>query len=357
MAKAQIQYEKPDDLELDATNPRLPSSLTRTPESMLEYIATHYSIEELMGSIGENGFFEGEPLIAVKENGKLYIVEGNRRLTAIKLINNPNLLNIPSITTAAEIAIEKVMEVPVVIFSNREKIHKYLGNRHISGVKEWSSFAKARYLHGLHELKIGDGADYDEAIDAVARSIGRRRDYVARILGALRVVEIVAENDYFDIPSLGEHNIPFSVFYTAFQKVEIRDYVGYSFQDHNIEIDVDNLANLTRWLCVKDKDGRTVLVNPNNIKRLACILEHDEARQELEQGSSIEEAFRYTETAGDDFLRLLHSVKRDLSRLNSLVAEVDFEERFKDQLRTVFRHVKALRNSWKSKNNEDEDFD
>ena len=48
-----------------------------------------------MGSIGEKGFFQLNPLLVVKQHGKeMYeVVEGNRRLTATKLLNFPELAN------------------------------------------------------------------------------------------------------------------------------------------------------------------------------------------------------------------------------------------------------------------------
>ncbi len=40
-----------------------------------------------MLSIGQQGYFPGEPLLAVKSNGNYIVVEGNRRLAAVKLLN------------------------------------------------------------------------------------------------------------------------------------------------------------------------------------------------------------------------------------------------------------------------------
>ena len=77
-----------DDLELDPDNPRLPAGLERSQAKMLDYIAKSTDIEELMEVIGENGFFQGEALIAYpssKVKGRLRVIEGNRRLTAVRL--------------------------------------------------------------------------------------------------------------------------------------------------------------------------------------------------------------------------------------------------------------------------------
>lgn len=80
-----IPYEE---LHYDLENPRLPLELHGKNESEL---AQHYSKEaeiyELAVSMLENGFFAHEPLIVIKNGDKGYVVvEGNRRLTAIRLL-------------------------------------------------------------------------------------------------------------------------------------------------------------------------------------------------------------------------------------------------------------------------------
>jgi ParB-like chromosome segregation protein Spo0J len=46
---------------------------------------------DLMASISENGFFSGEPIIVISNNDNYTVIEGNRRLAAIKLLANPGL--------------------------------------------------------------------------------------------------------------------------------------------------------------------------------------------------------------------------------------------------------------------------
>jgi ParB-like chromosome segregation protein Spo0J len=81
-----------DDLYLDERNPRLPTSTGRQQKEMLLYIARNTSITELMSAIAENGYFPGEPIIVIpRSEGGYWTVEGNRRLTAVKLLLDPSL--------------------------------------------------------------------------------------------------------------------------------------------------------------------------------------------------------------------------------------------------------------------------
>ena len=53
---------------------------------VIDYMVKYGNVTELMLSIGETGYSEAEPLLVVKEGTDKYIVvEGNRRLAALKL--------------------------------------------------------------------------------------------------------------------------------------------------------------------------------------------------------------------------------------------------------------------------------
>ncbi|XQF94092.1 hypothetical protein ACOBV9_22420 (plasmid) [Pseudoalteromonas espejiana] len=94
--------------------------------------------------IGQAGFFIGEALLVVKEDGKYVVIEGNRRLTSCLLLSNPDLAD------SQNKKIEKVLnetderpdEIPCIIFNNRDEINRYLGYRHVTGVKSWGFFLK-----------------------------------------------------------------------------------------------------------------------------------------------------------------------------------------------------------------------
>src|SRR4051812_44936650 len=75
------------DLWLDVKNPRLPEDLApRTQEQLAEHIANEYNTIDVARSMVEHGYFDSEPLVAIKSGGKLIVVEGNRRLTALKVL-------------------------------------------------------------------------------------------------------------------------------------------------------------------------------------------------------------------------------------------------------------------------------
>jgi ParB-like chromosome segregation protein Spo0J len=82
-------------LKLDHSNPRLPERLKgAVDKEVLNWMLSDATLIDLMASISENGFFSGEPIIVIPENQSYIVIEGNRRLAAIKLLANPGLAEI-----------------------------------------------------------------------------------------------------------------------------------------------------------------------------------------------------------------------------------------------------------------------
>jgi len=305
--QSEIRRIKLDLLDLDTQNPRLPVSVGRTPEEMINHIALTTSIEDLMSAIAENGFFPGEPLIAVEENGRFVVVEGNRRLTAVKLLNNPSLCERPS-NRMLELArsvghkLDSLNELPVITRDTREEILPYLGFRHITGVKQWEPLAKARYIEQLFDT-FGSTGTPDQRYFNVARAIGSRKDHIKRSLDALAVYKLMEGHEFYDIDGLNEESIKFSILSTALADDRIGKYVGISNPDefgdavpcHPIinqgVLHSNEVEELTRWLFEKDELGRTKIGESRNIRELSAVVDNAAALQSFKNGASLQIAY------------------------------------------------------------------
>src|SRR4051794_26604688 len=74
-------------LRLDWANPRLREHMRRadvSQDELLLYIDRSYEPLDIARSIARHGYFESEPLIGVREDDAVTIVEGNRRLVALR---------------------------------------------------------------------------------------------------------------------------------------------------------------------------------------------------------------------------------------------------------------------------------
>src|SRR5690242_6015702 len=206
---SEIKFLQIENLFYDPKNPRLPTSLVKgdNEKDVINWMLSDAAILELMGSIGEKGFFPAEPLLVVEsenEKGKYVVGEGNRRRTAAKLLDKPELAEKRknAINLIVKEAKVKPQVVPAFIFSKRQQILDYLGFKHITGVKPCSALAKAKYLKDLQseykELPIN--LQYRN----LAKAIGSRSDYVRDLLVGLELYEKISEYDYFDIDNLNE---------------------------------------------------------------------------------------------------------------------------------------------------------
>jgi len=85
---------KVSSLYLDPTNPRFTSNdQNYSQNDLINQMIGKYEIYELAKSIATEGFFPDKNLIICKENGKDIVIEGNRRLSAIKALLNPDIIN------------------------------------------------------------------------------------------------------------------------------------------------------------------------------------------------------------------------------------------------------------------------
>lgn len=79
-----------DDLILDVKNPRLAElgiTSTATPFDLVKALWEKMAVEEVATSIAYSGYFDHEPLfVEPAPNGKYVVIEGNRRLAAVKLL-------------------------------------------------------------------------------------------------------------------------------------------------------------------------------------------------------------------------------------------------------------------------------
>lgn len=328
-----IHFCAVDDLLLDPENPRLPESLTdRSQKAMINHIARKGAIEDLMSAIGENGFFRGEALVTYRNKsdppGKLRVIEGNRRLTAVKLLRDPTLCKEkPSIAELSQTARQpKPRELPVVIFATRKEVLPYLGSRHIVGVRQWEPLAKARYMRQLLDSFTDKKQDIKKRYRDIAESIGshKRTDYIKTNLDALAVFDVLESNGFFGIKGLDESTVEFGTLYTALGYGPVAEYVGlakkqkdgsYDFADPIVNPKVlkrDRVGQLSRWMFEADDEGNKVVSESRDIPKLAKVLASPEAREQLESGATLDTAYTYTSGISEELTANLQNSKKYL---------------------------------------------
>ncbi len=349
---------KLENLKFDAQNPRLPVRLQGvTDESkVIDYMVKYGNIVELMLSIAEAGYSDAEPLLVVNDsNGNYTVVEGNRRLAALKLLSNPELtkVRVQAIKDVILNAVYKPNEIPCILYSKREDVLDYLGYRHITGVKDWGALEKARYLDQLYQIHIANTAP-DKIYSKLAKMIGSRADYVAKLHTALKLYERANDNAYYEA-DIKEEDISFSWLTTALSYNGITNYIGLStFLDSSLEnLNEENFKKIFTWMFFP---GKKVIKESREISELAKITESSVALERLEKGSSIDEALLYTSAPSEAFIEMLKKAKQQLKQAKEAIEQLSEEPlEAKGLLEDMDRLLRTISGALKENFNKNED--
>ncbi len=314
--KEEINVSK---LTFDPENPRLPFDLQgkRDEEKVIEYMIKSGNVTELMCSMAELGYTDAEPLLVVKDKDDSYlVVEGNRRLAAIKLLNNPDLAKIrtEAIKGIVQNATVIPADIPCIIYSKRNDILDYLGYRHITGVKEWGALEKAIYLNMLYETHKNDELSDDEIYRKLAQMIGSRMDYVRKLHMSYKLYSLASENEFYGIDDYDD--ISFSWITASLGYSEIQDFIGIGDSEYTISnLNNDNFEKIFKWLFNKN-----LVSESRNIKKLAMVIGSEKAIEKLEAGFSLDEALLYSSHPEDAFLQLL---KDSRDKLRKAISQIE----------------------------------
>lgn len=152
-------------LHLDAKNPRLGRETSmRAPREIIRYLFEHFKALDCAESIASRGYFLNEPLLAIVENGRYIVIEGNRRLAALKALREPGLLEGSLVgkverLTRRIIDLQGIAKVPVTIAPNRRATDRQIVGRHIgTPVLAWRAENRASFILE----KLAEGYDNDE---------------------------------------------------------------------------------------------------------------------------------------------------------------------------------------------------
>jgi len=87
----ELQADVVDDLQLDPRNVRLETPVNAPEVDIIHDLITNEKVYSLVDGIAKIGYLTHELPVVVKRGKKLIVVEGNRRVAALKVIQNPQL--------------------------------------------------------------------------------------------------------------------------------------------------------------------------------------------------------------------------------------------------------------------------
>ncbi|MCC6275073.1 MAG: ParB N-terminal domain-containing protein [Leptospiraceae bacterium] len=225
---------KLEDILLDPNNPRfaeLGEEVKKIPENRFSEASIQkvtfermkvdkFDVSELKDTIKTLGFLPMDRIVVRKWNNststKYIVIEGNRRVAALKWLME---LNDSGKETFTEEKIRNFTEIPALLLdeSADESLLWILpGLRHVSGIKEWGPYQKAKSIFVLRE----SGKTPQE----VAQSLGLSTRAANQLWRAYLALEQMDKDDEY-----GEYADPkmFSYFDEVFRKANLRDWLEW----------------------------------------------------------------------------------------------------------------------------------
>jgi hypothetical protein len=277
-AEPEIKHIDPLKLKLDSHNPRLSLEEEGSEQSkLLEIMIERFKVEEIAESILAAGYLPFDPLIGLAEGTDVIILEGNRRVAAIKLLLQPK--DAPEKHREKWIGLSKRLSeairedlklIQVEVHKNRDdfKVRAYIGFRHVTGVLKWPSLEKAGFIA---ELIDKDNWTYEQ----VADRLGSYPRHVEKHYVAYKLVRQSAE-----LKVRGTENMEraFGVLLRALQAGGVSEFLGIKYPNKpkasRTPVPLskrENLNDFVLWTFGTDEKSR-ILKDSRDLTKLGKIL-------------------------------------------------------------------------------------
>ena len=196
------------------------------------------------------------------------VIEGNRRVTALKWLID---LHENGKETFSEELLSNFTNLGALLLDDTvapETATLILpGLRHVSGVKEWGAYQKAKAVHALRK----SGMSPQEA----AQSLGLSTRAANTSYRCFLALEQMKSDDEF-----GEFSVPrmYSYFEEAFKRPDVKGWLAWD-DDKERFINEDNLKEFYSWMIPPSdtEDGSPKLPEAKSVRDLGTIIKDDQA--------------------------------------------------------------------------------
>lgn len=328
-----------DLLELDLENPRLQTGSDLTcsnEEEVISALAEIAALDELVTSICTNRYLNLEPLIVYGniEGGPFKVLEGNRRVAALKLILNPELASDLDVSLPGKIpqdVFDSFKRILVHRVESPEDARDFIGFKHINGPQRWDAYAKAKYVADWYKQ------DTNVTIDQIAAKMGDNnntlRSYIYAIL-ALEQADDAKVWSLKDRPKV-RGRFAFSHLYTALQREEFQSFLGITGGWSNkpplkpiAPTKVKELGEVLSYLYGSVSADRPSLIKSQNpdLKDIGLAIVNENARLILKNGGDLDAARDALKSPSEAFHDALVTANLRLRRAIELVSKYTGEE-------------------------------
>jgi hypothetical protein len=230
-----------------------------------------FDVSELKDTIKTLGFLPMDRMVVRKWKGssaadeRYVVIEGNRRLTALRWILGLHDIGKESFS-AEQLQNFKFVECLLLSDSASETTATLIlpGLRHVSGIKEWGPYQKAKAVHALRK----SGLSSQDA----AQSLGLSTRAANAAYKCFLALEQMKNDEEY-----GEHANPrmYSYFEEIFKRPNVRTWLNWSDESERF-IAEDHTKEFYAWIVPSNEDSEAPkLPEAKSIRELSGILEDE----------------------------------------------------------------------------------
>lgn len=278
-----------DQLLLDPNNPRFselgeelkPILESRFAEDKVQLSTKEkmkspvFDVSELKDTIKTVGFLPMDRIVVRSWKGKTadnvdryVVIEGNRRVTALKWLID---LHENAKETFSEELLQNFNSIGALLLDDTvapETATLILpGLRHVSGVKEWGPYQKAKAVHALRKA----GLSPQEAAQSLGLST-RAANTSYRCFLALEQMKADEEFGEFAVPKM------YSYFEESFKRPDVKTWLNWNDEKESFAND-ENLKEFYSWMIPPsdNEDGSPKLPEAKSVRDLGTIIKDEQA--------------------------------------------------------------------------------
>lgn len=210
---------------LDTKNIRTPIT-EASQDAILHDLFSNEDAFEIVKSIAQYDLFPDEFPILIKEKGKLIVIEGNRRLAALKALDDPN--RIPFFRDRIKaLKHKRIQKFKAVLAPSRDKAIQHIANKHTTNLRRpWKPLRQAYF----YKSQIENGKTIEQL----------KKEYPEHdITKFIKMLEahhlaksITYDNDIVTLVVHDERKFPITNLERMYSDPFVTDYWGLSFDNN-----------------------------------------------------------------------------------------------------------------------------
>jgi hypothetical protein len=240
----------------------------------LESLEQSYQLDELKHSILTNGYVPMERVIVINyppKPGLFVVVEGNRRVAALKSILKEGAEGVRTLTLAQKVSFSKIPCAVLKSSGNplRHAERIIMGIRHIAGPKEWGAYQQALLVSELKDDEKLEFKEIGEMLGISSAEAARRY----RAIGALKQME---DDELF---SKKAEPAFYRLFHELVALPEVRSRFGWSWEKGAF-INTEKARQFFELICGDAKNDPKIKTY-GDVRKLRNVVGNPKAEESL----------------------------------------------------------------------------